>query len=164
MLLRSHEDPEHDAIPPVAVTARVQPGDIWRLGEHIIGCGDRRELQFLQKVVGETARVDVAFLDPPSNITINNSASNRTRELTTNSSEMSDEEFRGYLHDCLVAAAEVSRDGAIHFICTDWRHMDGVSAIGRGIYGELVDLCIWDKNNAEMGFALLLQTRAGIRV
>src|ERR1700692_4039752 len=47
--------------------------------------------------------------------------------------------------------ARVSRDGAVHFVCMDWRHMDDVSAVGRAVYGEWLNLCIWNKSNAGMG-------------
>jgi hypothetical protein len=33
----------------------------------------------------------------------------------------------------------------------DWRHMDDVSAVGRTVYGERLNLCIWNKSNAGMG-------------
>ena len=49
------------------------------------------------------------------------------------------------------AAARCSRDGAVHFVCMDWRHMDSVSAVGTSVYGELLNLWIWNKSNAGMG-------------
>ena len=67
------------------------------------------------------------------------------------SGEMSPEAFRRFLADALGAAVQVSREGAVHFICMDWRHMDDVSAAGRNVYGELLNLCIWNKSNAGMG-------------
>ncbi len=33
-----------------------------------MGCGDGRDAEFLQRVVGHGARVDAAFLDPPYNV------------------------------------------------------------------------------------------------
>jgi hypothetical protein len=48
-------------------------------------------------------------------------------------------------------AATVSRDGAVHFVCMDWRHMDDISIVGRTIYGERQNLCIWNKSNAGTG-------------
>jgi hypothetical protein len=33
----------------------------------------------------------------------------------------------------------------------DWRHMDSVSAVGSAVYGERLNLCIWNKSNAGMG-------------
>jgi len=153
LLLSGKEDPEDDLIPPVPETPRTRPGDIWRLADHIIGCADSREPGFLRKVVGEDALIDAAFLDPPYNVRISGHANvrGRHREFAMASGEMSEEAFRVFLRQSLGAAAQVSRDGAIHFVCMDWRHMDDVSAVGRQVYGELLNLCIWDKSNAGMG-------------
>jgi DNA modification methylase len=153
VLLRSGADPEDDVIPPVSATPQTRPGDIWRLGQHVIGCGDSRDCGFLQKVLGEGALVDAAFLDPPYNVRISGHANarGRHREFAMASGEMSPEAFRRFLEDALGAAVQVSRDGAVHFICIDWRHMDDVSAVGRNVYGELLNLCIWNKSNAGMG-------------
>jgi hypothetical protein len=67
------------------------------------------------------------------------------------SGEMSEAEFRSFLADTLGAAARVSRDGAVHFVCMDWRHMDSVSAVGSTVYSAQLNLCIWNKSNAGMG-------------
>ena len=153
VLLGGNEDPDDDVIPPVPAEPQTKPGDIWRLGDHLIGCGDSRDLDFLQEVVGEGARIDAAFLDPPYNVRINGHANarGRHREFAMASGEMTDEAFRAFLTQSLSAAAKVSRDGAVHFICMDWRHMDDVSAVGRSIYGDLLNLCVWNKSNAGMG-------------
>jgi DNA modification methylase len=153
VLLRSATDPEDDVIPPVPATPRTRPGDIWRLGDHVIGCGDGRNVEFLRKIVGKGARTDAAFLDPPYNVRISGHANarGRHREFAMASGEMSPETFRRFLEDALGAAVQASRDGAVHFICMDWRHMDDVSAVGRNVYGELFNLCIWNKSNAGMG-------------
>src|SRR5439155_1008198 len=42
-------------------------------------------------------------------------------------------------------------DGSIHQICMDWRHMGEMLTAGRAIYGELKNLCVWNKSNAGMG-------------
>ena len=153
ILLSSKEDPDDDAIPPIPPEPRSRSGDIWRLGDHRIGCGDSRDLDFLHKVVGDSAAVDVAFLDPPYNVRISGHANvtGRHREFAMASGEMTDEAFRAFLMQTLGAAAKVSRDGAVHFICMDWRHMDDVCAVGRSIYGDLLNLCVWNKSNAGMG-------------
>ena len=121
MLLSGSEDPDDDVIPPVPAMPRSKPGDIWRLGDHLIGCGDSRDLAFLQEVVGEGAQIDAAFLDPPYNVPINGHANARGRhqEFAMASGEMTDEAFRAFLTQSLSAAAQVSRDGAVHFICMD---------------------------------------------
>jgi hypothetical protein len=62
------------------------------------------------------------------------------REFAMASGEISEAEFRSFLADTLGAAARVSRDSAVHFVCMDWRHMDDVSAVGLTIYGERLNL------------------------
>jgi len=64
---------------------------------------------------------------------------------------MTKSEFRTFLFETLGACAGISRDGAVHFICMDWRHMDDVAAVGGDIYGDLLNLCVWNKSNAGMG-------------
>src|SRR6266481_1581010 len=153
VILTSAGDPDDEVIPPVPTTPRTKPGDIWILGDHRVGCGDGRDAEFLQRVVGHGARVDAAFLDPPYNVRIGGHAvsTGRHREFAMASGEMSEAEFRSFLADTLGAAARVSRDGAVHFVCMDWRHMDSASAVGNTIYGEFLNLCIWNKSNAGMG-------------
>ena len=153
VILKGQADPDDEIIPAVPLAPRTKPGDIWIAGEHRIGCGDGRDPNFLQAVIGENAKVDAAFLDPPYNVRINGhaNASGRHREFAMASGEMSDEDFRAFLAETLGACASVSRDGAVHFVCMDWRHMDDVSAVGSEIYGYLLNLCVWNKSNAGMG-------------
>lgn len=33
----------------------------------------------------------------------------------------------------------------------DWRHIDDLSAAGQGVYGSLLNICVWNKSNAGMG-------------
>jgi DNA modification methylase len=153
VILTSAGDPDDEVIPPVPTTPRTKPGDVWILGDHRVGCGDGRDTGFLQRVIGHEARVDAAFLDPPYNVRIGGHAvsAGSHREFAMASGEMSEAEFRSFLADSLGAAARCSRDGAVHFVCMDWRHMDSVPAVGSTIYGELLNLCIWNKSNAGMG-------------
>jgi DNA modification methylase len=153
VVLADSADPDDEIIPAVPITPRVLPGDIWQLGEHQIGCGDGRDRAFLAEVIGEGVRIDTAFLDPPYNVKINGhvNAKGRHREFAMASGEMSEAEFRTFLADALGACASVSRNGAVHFVCMDWRHMDDVTASVAGVYGELLNICVWNKSNAGMG-------------
>ena len=153
VLLTPHGTTDEETIPALPVVPRTRPGDIWLCGGHRIGCGDGRDVGFVRRVIGEGAAIDVAFLDPPYNVRISGhaNAKGRHREFPMASGELSDADFRSFLADTLGACAAVSRDGAVHFICMDWRHMEDVAAIGRGVYGELLNLCIWNKSNAGMG-------------
>jgi DNA modification methylase len=152
-ILKTPVDPDDEVVPALAAAPRTGPGDIWVLGEHRIGCGDSRDMAFLRSVICEEGVVDAAFLDPPYNVRISGNAVSRGthREFAMASGEMSDDQFRRFLTDTLGAAAAVSRNGAVHFVCMDWRHMEDVAGVGRGVYGELLNLCVWNKSNAGMG-------------
>jgi DNA modification methylase len=153
VILKSTPDPDDEVLPPVPINPRTKPGDIWILGDHRVGCGDGRDRAFLGSVIGPGERIDAAFLDPPYNVKISGNAvaKGTHREFAMASGEMNEDEFRAFLHATLGAAASVSRDGAVHFVAMDWRHMDDVSAVGRRVYGDLLNLCVWNKSNAGMG-------------
>jgi hypothetical protein len=139
--LNGKGDADADLVPPVPTTPRTRNGDIWLAGEHRIGCGDARNLPFLQEVMGQDTRADAAFLDPPYNVKINGhaNAKGRHREFAMASGEMSDADFRAFLSDTLSTSISVSRDGAVHFVCMDWRHMDDVSAVGGRLYPNAME-------------------------
>lgn len=153
VILKASDDPDDEVIPALPATPRTKPGDIWILGDHRVGCGDSRDIAFLQAIIGTGEQIDAAFLDPPYNVKISGNAVSKGthREFAMASGEMSEDQFRKFLRETLGAAVRVSRDGAVHFVCMDWRHMDDVSAIGKEIYGDLLNLCVWNKSNAGMG-------------
>ena len=50
------------------------------------------------------------------------------REFAMASGEMSRDEFITFLKVTLGAAANASVDGAVHFVCMDWRHIEDWSS------------------------------------
>src|SRR5271155_1919740 len=68
------------------------------------------------------------------------------------SAEMSPEQFREFLLETLGNAARVSSEGAIHFVCTDWRHINDLIEAGRTIYGEMLNLVVWTKTSGSPGW------------
>jgi DNA modification methylase len=152
VVLKAANDPDDEVIPPVPSEPRTKPGDIWILGDHRLGCGDGRDGNFLRRVVGDNS-IDAAFLDPPYNVKINGhaNAAGRHREFAMASGEMSTGEFRTFLSETLGATTHVSRDGAVHFVCMDWRHIDDLSAAAEEVYSSLLNVCVWNKSNAGMG-------------
>jgi DNA modification methylase len=146
-------DADDDQLPEAPPSPRAKLGDVWRLGPHRIGCGDCRDATFMRRVVGPKVEIAAAFLDPPFNVRINGHANSRGRhrEFAMGSGEMTEAEFMEFLEASLGACVAVSRDGAVHFICMDWRHMDALSTAARSAYGKLLNLCVWNKSNGGMG-------------
>ncbi len=135
--------------PPVSRT-----GDLWYVGPHRLYCGDALDpLSWHALLQGDGAQM--AFCDPPYNVPIAGHVSGlgkaRHREFAMASGEMTQDGFTAFLRSAFRNLADISQDGAIHFICMDWRHMREVLDGAEGIYTELKNLCVWGKTNAGMG-------------
>ena len=57
----------------------------------------------------------------------------------------------GPFFETLGACACVSTGGAVHFVCMDWRHTVDVAAVGKRVYGGLLNRRFWNKSNAGTG-------------
>src|SRR5260221_6803613 len=75
----------------------------------------------------------------------------RHREFAEASGEMSQEEFTCFLRDTLQVAAASCRDGAIAYVCMDWRHLRELLAAGHVVFSELKNLCVWNTSNPATG-------------
>ena len=143
-----------DATPhyPDQVVSRL--GDLWRIGRHQLLCGDARDPDGYQVLVGDE-RADLVFTDPPYNVPIDGhvcgSGAIKHREFAMAVGEMSEAAFIQFLSDSLSPMARACRDGAIAFVCMDWRHMGELLAAGRVAFSELKNLCVWNKTNGGMG-------------
>jgi hypothetical protein len=67
------------------------------------------------------------------------------------SGEMTEDEFAAFLTTVLKQVRARSRDGAITFVCIDWRHLYELLVAGRAAKLALKNLCVWAKTNAGMG-------------
>ncbi len=148
------DDPA-DAMPsPEEGPAVTRAGDIWCLGRHTLICGDARDPAVYTALMGDE-RAHAVFTDPPYNVKIDGhvcgSGAVKHREFAMASGEMDTGTFTAFLEASLGAMAAVSRDGAIHFVCMDWRHMSELQIAGSKVYSELKNLCVWAKTNGGMG-------------
>ena len=139
------------ALPNMPVSCR---GDIWSLGRHRLLCGDARNRANYNLLLGNEP-ADLVFTDPPYNVAIDGNVCGlgavRHREFAMASGEMSREAFTAFLKETLSHAASVCRDGAIAFVCMDWRHMGELLEAGSAAFTELKNLCVWNKTNGGMG-------------
>lgn len=148
-------DPADDRLPDEDLAPGVcADGDIWQLGPHRLICGDALDPRMIDALMdGESA--EMVFTDPPYNVPIDGhvggSGSIRHREFAMAAGEMSTSEFTGFLRTAFTNMAAHSADGAIHFVCMDWRHMTELMAAGLSVYAELKNLIIWVKDNGGMG-------------
>ena len=132
----------------------VQPGDLWLLGKHRLLCGDARDpATFATLMDGNQARM--VFTDPPYNVRIDGHVCGLGKikhgEFAMASGEMSEDEFTAFLKTVLANLARHSLDGALHYVCMDWRHLFELLSAGREVYTQLKNICVWNKDNGGMG-------------
>jgi DNA modification methylase len=144
-----------DTVDPRWATAMpvTKPGELWQLGHHRLLCGDARGAQDLARLMGK-AQAAMAFLDPPYNVRIRDIVGRgrvQHAEFAMASGELPRADFVEFLKGALAAAAAVSRDGALHFVCMDWRHIGELLEAGGSVYGDMLNLAVWVKSNAGQG-------------
>ena len=141
--------PEPHQVPRVC-----RAGDLWQAGRHLIFCGDALDPCSYQ-VLMNGMKAKMVFTDPPYNLRINGYVSGlgkaKHEEFLQASGEMSDPEFSKFLIGACSQMNSVSADGAIHFVCMDWRHIALLIQAGKSVYSELKNICVWVKPSGGMG-------------
>ena len=143
-----------DEVPAIEGPAVTRLGDLWQIGPHRLICGDATASETYARLLdGEKAQL--VFTDPPYNVPIEGHVSGlgatTHREFAMASGEMTEVEFTAFLGKVFGNLVEASTEGAIHFVCMDWRHMSEVLAAASGRYADLKNLCVWAKTNGGMG-------------
>jgi DNA modification methylase len=148
-------DPVLDKVEPVSSGPAITlVGDIWLLGPHRLLCGDARSSADVARVCANDS-IALLFTDPPYNVKIDGHVSGlgkvKHREFALASGEMDEDAFTQFLTESLRAAAGPLKDGAIAFVCMDWRHLRELLNAGHAAFDELKNLCVWNKTNGGMG-------------
>ncbi len=151
------EDPADpaDTLDPAWTSAApvTKPGDFWQLGDHRLVCGDARSESDLARLMGG-GQAAMAFLDPPYNLPVRHIVGRgriKHREFAMASGELSRTAFVKFLKDTLTAVAAGSRDGAVHYVCIDWRHIGELLEASGAVYGDTLNIAVWVKSNAGQG-------------
>lgn len=147
-------DPKLNTVPYLSEKDVVsKTGDIWQLGAHRIICGNALDKNTFTALLGNK-KADMVFADPPYNVKITGhvcgNGSVQHKEFAMASGEMTDDEFTRFLRTVFAYLCAFTKNGSLHYICMDWRHIEEVSRAGHQ-YDELKNLCVWNKTNAGMG-------------
>ncbi|MCZ6860906.1 MAG: site-specific DNA-methyltransferase [Alphaproteobacteria bacterium] len=145
---REEETIEISIDPPVS-----RAGDIWRLGEHTVLCGDARDTAANTILMGED-RARMVLTDPPYNVSarhIGRTAAARHGDFIAAAGELNDADFVAFLADAFACMRAASCDGALAFVFIDWRHAWHALEAGRSVFDELKNIVVWNKSNGGMG-------------
>lgn len=145
-------NPADDFESPTGATV-TRSGDMWVADSFRLLCGDARVVSDVARLMNG-AYAQMAFLDVPFNLKVSSivgRGATKYREFSHASGEMTPEQFTTFLKEAAAAAADVSADGAIHYICMDWRHLAELMTAGKAVYGTMLNLVAWVKENAGQG-------------
>lgn len=138
--------------PPDTPVSRL--GDVWRLGDHVILCGDSLDERSYAIVLGGR-RADAVFTDCPWNIPIEGFVSGlgktKHKDFKMAAGEMSSNAFQEFIDIFTQHCADNLEDGGVFFSCIDWRSSHRIHAGAAKAGLNHINTAVWDKGSGGMG-------------
>ena len=133
-------------------TPTTKPGDLYKLGNHYLLCGDSRELENVKRLLGEN-QASMIYLDPPYNISLD-----YNKGISTNGKyggnyqqdNKSSAEYQNFLQEILTNALSAALPNCHIFTWCDQNWIGLVQSIYQGLNLDLKRVCLWVKNNHNM--------------
>lgn len=120
---------------------RVKKGDLWKLGDHYLLCGDSTEDRDVDYLIGES-RVDMIFTDPPYALFGNS---------TGVSGIVDDKMVMPFFKNIFSKFKSYSKEYAHIYVFCDWHSCNAIHSAA--IYQNLPakNLIVWDKGDGGVG-------------
>jgi DNA modification methylase len=148
------EEAAEEEIPVNGGVAITRLGDLFRLGRHVILCGDALSPASYERIMqGELARM--ALSDPPYNCKVDGFVGGlgkvKHREFAMAVGEMSDDEFTGFLGKYLQNASPHLVNGGLLYTFMDWRQQLPLLSAAKSLGLAQINLAVWNKLTGGMG-------------
>ncbi len=129
-----------------------KPGYIYRLGHHLLGCGDATDSKFLDKIIGQP-KISMVYMDPPYNISLNYNSGIGTKGkygglLTKDNKTLG--EYRKFLCNAITNALRKAKKDCHIFCYCDESYIGLLQEIYRNIGIDNRRVCLWIKNNQNL--------------
>lgn len=134
-----------DAPDPDAVELRTKEGDVWKLGNHVVVCGDSCSPDTYAKLLGRR-KVDLVWTDPPYNVAYESDLAGKIKN-----DNMSDLAFYEFLAAMFRCTYSVMKDGASIYVA----HADTEGLNFRRAFKDagfkLSGCLVWAKDSLVLG-------------
>ena len=122
-------------------------GEVYRLGNHYLMCGDSTSVEDVEKLTNGV-KMDMLITDPPYNVAYEGETKDK---LTIQNDNMESEQFRTFLTSAFYAANTVMKNGAVFYIW--YAGVNGYNFIGacKDIGWQVRQCLIWKKNSMVLG-------------
>ena len=132
----------------------IKPGDIFRIGQHVLGCGDARDAEFVDKVIGKE-KISLILSDPPYGVEFVESKEAltgvTTRKKILNDGIVSESQYAQFTKDWLAPVVpHLAAKNSAYIFNSDkmlFALRDGMERAGI----RFSQLLIWIKNHAVVG-------------
>ena len=140
-------------IPAEGIPTVSRAGDVFHIAQQTIACGDSRDLKVYEKALaGRMAQAVIS--DQPWNLAMNfisGKGETKFDNFAVASGELSTEQFEVFTEEVLARQAEFCAPGALVAQFIDWRSVDLMIRAGRKTVGDLINICVWVKQNGRFG-------------
>jgi DNA modification methylase len=127
---------DEDAVPETPEEPKAQLGDIYKLGEHRLMCGDSTKIDDVDKLM-EGTRPDMVFTDPPYNIDYEGVKDKRDK---IKNDKMNDDAFVDFLMQTLYSCETM-------YVCCSWQYNHLFKKAMEQIGRKPKAMIVWDKVN-----------------
>jgi DNA modification methylase len=140
---------EDDAVPETPEEPISKKGDLWKLGDHLVLCGDATVITDVEKVMdGQLA--DMVFTDPPYNVDYANTTKEKIRgKARPILNDNLGADFGQFLYDAITGMLTVTK-GAL-YICMSTRELPTLHTAFEKAGGKWSDYLVWAKHMFTMG-------------
>lgn len=136
------------------IPVQAKLGDLWRLGDHFVFCGDCLSVKSF-KVLMQGELAQIVITDPPYNCKINGHVcglgKTQHEEFAMASGEMTDLEFAEFISKFMQNLVKFSIDGSLHYLFMDYAGLNTLLTQGKKYYTELKNIAVWNKGVGGMG-------------
>ncbi|WP_307190160.1 ParB N-terminal domain-containing protein [Geomicrobium sp. JCM 19039] len=134
--------------------AETKYGDVWKLGPHLLVCGDATNARDVQKLIKEQ-KADLVVTDPPYNVAVKSDAKQLTEDGHSEimNDDMEDESFKELLLSIFKQYSRIMSEQAAIYVFHPFSYQREFED-AMNVHGLISrSQCIWVKNAATFGWA-----------
>jgi len=126
---------------------RTKLGDVIKLGQHLLTCGDSTDINVVQRLTSEKL-VSMAYFDPPYNISLdyNKGVGGKGKYGGKTNDNKTDLEYREFLKKTIQNGLVISKPDIHFFVWNDENHIGLIQDLYKDIGIENKRVCLWIKN------------------
>jgi DNA modification methylase len=138
---------DEDDVPEVPAEPVAKLGQMWKLGDHRLLCGDSTDREQVERLMGGE-KADMVFTDPPYNIGFKPPRGTHDEIMNDN---MGEAEFESFLGEIFSRCDEVLKDDSVLISFMGWSTIAEFQKVLRGRF-QIKSMPIWVKNNFGIGY------------